>query len=73
MNIPAPMSASQLQGTISNSMLNQVSNLPLPQPGENKWFKYIIVGGVIVIAVFFAYQITKPTKPIFINKNKDNE
>ena len=73
MNLPAPMSASQLQGTISNATLNNVSNQPLPQPGENKWFKYVLVGGVILVALYSAYQMSKPTKPIFINKNKEYE
>ena len=57
---------------ICNSSLADIQINTIKPPGENKWFKYIIVGGVIVIAVFCAYQIAKPTNPIFINKNKEN-
>lgn len=60
MKTPLPMPADQiLMSEMSKSVVNTDMTSYIKPPGSNPWIKYIIVGGVIVLAGVLAYQLTK--------------
>lgn len=74
MKIPPPMPADEILAfEMKNSPLNQeVSKRKIGKPGSNPWTKYLIVGGVILVAGFAAYHLTKPKKINYTLKNEND-
>jgi hypothetical protein len=61
--LPKPM------GTEELFALHTSTEIPKGQPGGNKWLKYGIPAGIIIISLVISYQITKNQK----NDGKDNK
>ena len=63
--LPKPMGSEELFA------IRTTTEIPKGQPGGNKWIKYGIPCGIIIIALVAGYQITKNKKDDGKN-NKQN-